>query len=155
MTSFTTDFLRAVVDTLLPGLPGSDQTIALPAASEIGVDRQLAHHLATHNNREQLSQVLEAIAEKSDEMSVFVEADEEASTNILRNVETADQQAFQALLFVVSADYYENEEILRTLGWFARPPQPDGYPLSPFDETLLAPVKGRQKHWRSQEGDHC
>ena len=62
MTAFDADFLRHVVDTLLPGLPADAHNPALPAASALQIDAQLADHLQRHLQRATLSFVLSHIA---------------------------------------------------------------------------------------------
>jgi len=145
---FTGSFLQAVVDALLPGLPQTEQAAAIPAASQVEVDHQLAHHLKTHPERALIGQALEAIARQAGGMAQFTAADTLLATEILQEVERSDHETFLALLFVVSADYYENTAVLQAFGWPDTPPQPAGYALPPFDETLLNPVKGRQALWR-------
>lgn len=146
-------FLAAVVDRLLPGLPATERAAALPAASEIAIDRRLRQHLRTHPDRIRLARALEAIAQRSGSAADFVTAGEAAAQAILQQVESSEPDAFAALLFVVSADYYEAEAVLRAFGWRVTPPQPQGYSLPPFSEDLLAPVKQRPALWRSAEGD--
>lgn len=145
-------FLAAVVDSLLPGLPTTEQAAALPAASEVGIDRRLGQHLRTHPDRAQLAQALEAIARQAGSAADFVTAGEVARQALLEQVESSDPGTFAALLFVVSADYYESEAVLRAFGWRATPPQPQGYSLPPFSEDLLDSVKRRPALWRSAEG---
>ena len=148
---FTPDFLRAVVDALLPGLPPTDRAPILPAASQVGVDKRLAHHLNAHPNRRQFQIVLEAVVQQSTGIEGFVTADEAATSKILQAVEQMQGAAFKILLFTVSADYYETKPVLDAFAWRATPPQPLGYSLLPFNENLLAPVKQRQKLWRSTD----
>ena len=146
---FTLDFLRSVVDTLLPGLPATDRFSALPAASQLGIHDRLNDHLRSHSEAAQLTRVLEAIVEQAGGPGRFTEDGETAAVETLGAVETANTTDFLALLFVVSADYYESGEVLEAFGWRATPPQPLGYELAPFDEDLLATVKARPRTlWR-------
>lgn len=147
--TFSQDFLQAVVDGLLPGLPATPVTAALPAASQLGVDQQLAQHLTHHRDALLFGRALETIIKQAGSMVNFVQVDESTANVILQTVEQTEAEAFQALLFIVSADYYENEAVLQAFNWRASPPQPLGYPLSPFDGKLLVAVKDRQKLWRS------
>lgn len=45
--------------------------------------------------------------------------------------------------------YYSHPAVIQAFGWPLAPPQPEGYTLEPFDESLLAPVKRRKPFWRS------
>ncbi|MEZ4867794.1 MAG: hypothetical protein R3C14_41090 [Caldilineaceae bacterium] len=50
--------------------------------------------------------------------------------------------------------YYEQDAVLRAMGWYVDPPQPRGYPLPLWDESILAPVCKRAKLWR-EEASHA
>ena len=143
--------LTAVVDGLLPGLPATEQAAALPAASEVAIDLRLREHLHTHPDRALLARALKVIARRAGSAAEFVTAGEATAKTILGQVESSEPGAFAALLFVVSADYYEAGAVLRAFGWRATPPQPQGYSLPPFSEDLLAPVQRRPALWRSAE----
>lgn len=151
MTDFSAEFLCAVVDTVLPGLPAEGNNGALPPSSTLGVAGKLASHLASHRDRTRFTQVLQAIAEQAGGIEAFIEVDETARVATIQAVERAETAAFYALLLVINAEYYETDEVLRAFGWYVDPPQPRGYPLPLFDEGLLAPVKLREKLWREAE----
>ena len=146
--NFPTHFLEKIVDTLLPGLPQTGQHKRLPPASEIGIDKKLTQHLEIAHNREQLKVALQAIVQQSGGVVEFVLADEMERVSIFQNVERDKSEVFKALLFIVSADYYEETAVLEAFNWRPTPPQPEGYPLHPFDETLLDSVKSKPKLWR-------
>lgn len=146
--NFTPEFLEAVVDTLLPGLPATTRAAALPPASQVGVAQQLARHLATHRDHDLLEEALTAIIDVAGDRQAFIMAQKDAATGILNQIEQTLPLAFQALLFVVSADYYEAAAVLQAFGWPTSPPQPQGYSLPPFNEALLQPVKKRPSLWR-------
>ncbi|MEM7113903.1 MAG: gluconate 2-dehydrogenase subunit 3 family protein [Chloroflexota bacterium] len=147
------EFLHAVVDTLLPGLPATETKPALPAASEVGVAAKLAAHLETHRDKRLFVAVLEAIVGEAGGEARFVAMDEGARTAVLQTIEQSQSDAFAALLFVVSADYHESEAVMRAFGWRPTPPQPLGYPLPPFDEgkleELVASLEGKRPLWRA------
>lgn len=149
MMNFSPEFLGKVLDTLLPGLPATERAEALPAASQIGVDLSLAGHLAHHPARARLAEVLGWIAEEAGGEEAFIAADEKMAISYIQRVEEKDNAAFQALLFTVTADYYEAEDVLLAFGWPGHPPQPKGYSLPAFDEGLLEPVKQKRLLWRS------
>ena len=146
--SFSPKFLQKVVDLLLPGLPVDDRFGAIPSASQVGVDSQLAHHLGTHPDATLFGELLTAIVAQSGGEPEFVTASEATAIEVLQAVETAHPDSFAKLLFVVSADYYEAATVLQAFGWPSEPPQPQGYPLDPLREALLDPVKQRGEIWR-------
>lgn len=148
MSAFSSQFLAAVVDTLLPGLPATATQPPLLAGSAIGVDQQLATHLSDHPYRARLAGQLQALIAVAGSEQDFITAHLAARTALIQKVETTDASAFYAFLLVVTADYYQNPLVVAAMGWPVEPPQPQGYPLPPFDETLLTPVKARTPLWR-------
>ena len=130
----TDAFVRAVVDTLLPADGG------LPSGTEAGVTRALAD--------ENVRRVLAAIAARSGGEASFVAADEPARVATLQAVEQAEGPAFERMIVLLLADYCEAESVLRAFGWRSDPPQPRGFDLPPFDETVLTKAKQRGRVWR-------
>ena len=138
------DFLRAVVDTLLPGEAVAPAGVpSLPAGSPAGVD------LAPH--AESLTSVLAAIARAAGGESDFPAADENRRTAILQSVQRDMPEAFARLLGVVLPDYYEAPAVLNALGWRSEPPQPMGHAVPAMDDATLARlerVKSGGRRWR-------
>jgi len=128
----TEAFRRAVVDTLFPADAG------LPSGTEAGVTLAPTDH----------DPVLTAIADRSGGEASFVAADEPTRVATLQTVEQEDGAAFERMIVDLLADYCEAESVLRAFGWRAGPPQPRGFELSPFDETILAQAKQRGRLWR-------
>lgn len=149
MSDFSLEFLTAVVDTLLPGLPATADQPALPAASQIGLDRSLLRYLIDHPQREQLSQRLHALAQEAGGVENFRLGDETQRAAAVQTLEQSDPAAFYAFLLVIAAAYYQTDDVIRAMGWYVDPPQPRGYPLRLFDEALLASVKTRSALWRA------
>ncbi len=140
----TPEFLRAVVDTLLPGEQGAAPgTAALPSGSAAGVD--LAKYAAAARP------VLDAIARAAGGDAAFATASEVVRAAALRSVERELPDAFRALITPVLTDYYESAAVLIAFGWRAEPPQPRGHTLPPTDEPTrqrLDRVRRRAKLWR-------
>ncbi len=67
---------------------------------------------------------------------------------VLRDVEAKQPEFFEALVEHTYKGYYSSPEIVRLLGLEARPPQPVGYALKPFDPATLDSVKKRGKVYR-------
>lgn len=140
----TPEFLRAVVDTLLPGeqsnTPGSAM---LPSGSAAGVD--LAKYAAAARP------ALDAIAHAAGGAAAFAGASEAARAAALSTVARESPDTFRALVTPVLADYYESAAVLIAFGWRAEPPQPRGHALPPTDEVThqrLDRVRRRAKLWR-------
>ena len=118
------------------------------AASQIGVDRQLADHLRQHPQRDRLGERLTILMQLAGGEESFVDTDMATRNRFIQSLEAHDTPAFSAFLMVVTADYYETESVIHAMGWPVEPPQPQGYPLPAFDEALLGPVKTRAPLWR-------
>jgi hypothetical protein len=138
------EFLRAVLDTLLPGeTSGPPGRAALPAGSAAGVD------LATYAKVGRPA--LEAILRAAGGASAFAAAAEPDRIAALRKAECQLPGPFRTLLAPLLADYYESPAVLAAFGWRADPPQPHGHPLPPADEAThrrLDLVRQRGKLWR-------
>lgn len=78
----------------------------------------------------------------------FAAGDEET----LRAVEAAHPGAFERLVSAVYLAYYTHPTVRavleRVTGYEARPPQPMGYELPPFEESLLETQRKRAPFWR-------
>jgi hypothetical protein len=132
----TTEFLAAVIDTLLPG----DGT--LPSGTAAGLP--LPAYSASHGP------VLDAIAAHAGKS--FIQAGEAARATVLQAVERSMPAAFRALQTAVLADYYESEPVLMALGWPTHPPQPLGHAVAAMDDATAARldrVAQRGRLWRA------
>lgn len=134
--------LAPLLDTLLPG-DGADW----PAAGAHGLADRLAEMAAlAPGGPEALAEVLEALP------ADFAQGAQETRDEVLRGIEAAQPEAFASVVTAAYNAYYTDphvrDVIERLTGYENRPPQPDGYDLPPFDETLLEPVKARGPIWR-------
>ena len=78
----------------------------------------------------------------------FYALTEEEKVRVLRDVEAEHPSFFEMLVLHAYAGYYVNPKVIGLLGLEARPPQPQGYQLEPFDVELLGRVKERGKVYR-------
>jgi len=133
--------LGAVLDTLLPPVGDLAGAGGLGLTTEFRRGAELAPHLGTP-----------AIALLRDVTVDFVSADPSERESRLRALETAHPDAFAAVLNLAYNAYYSDPRVLRRIeavtGYAARPPQPDGYELPPFDESVLARIRERAPFWR-------
>ena len=138
------EFLRAVVDTLLPderaAPPGAS---GLPRGSAVGID--LAKYSVPARS------VLDAIAKAGGGEEGFAKADEATRTAILKSVQGAAPEAFAGLLALVLPDYFEAPAVTEALGWRHEPPQPRGHSVPAMDEATrswLERVRLGRQRWR-------
>ncbi|MGH6931379.1 MAG: hypothetical protein ACREEE_02980 [Dongiaceae bacterium] len=141
----TPAFLRAVVDTLIPGetAPGEPGLPALPSGSAVGIDP--APHVTAHHI------ILGAIAARAGGEDGFANADEAARVQTLKSIEQEQPDEFRALVTALWQDYYESAPVLAAMGWRAEPPQPNGHRVPQSDTTsdaLLARAKRQARLWR-------
>jgi hypothetical protein len=133
--------LRQVLARLLPG----DGT--WPNAGELELDGAVLEHLATMPElAEQVARALSALADDA------VTQGGNALDEALKSVEAKHPDDFAGLLLAAYAAYYTDSRVRNVIekvtGYEARPPQPLGYELPPFDEALLANMKNRKPFWR-------
>jgi len=81
----------------------------------------------------------------------FTAGDETA----LQKAATAEPAAFERAVTEAYTAYYTDAAVRvvieRLTGYAARPPQPEGYVLPPFDLDLLRNQIGRKPFWRSTD----
>lgn len=136
------DPLVILLDTLLPG-DGSDW----PAAGQHGLAGR-TRDLATlfPGGAEALQTILAALPKD------FAENTQNLRENQLRAIEDTQPEAFEKTVTAAYNAYYTNPGIRgvieRLTGYENRPPQPKGYDLPPFDESLLDQVKAHGPIWR-------
>lgn len=137
-------FLRAVVDTLLPGEAVAPTGAGrLPPGSAAGVD--LLKHA------EALRPLLDAIAKAAGDAQRFVDGDEASRVAILVSVQRELPEGFARLLGTLLPDYYEAPAVMNALGWRSEPPQPQGHAVPAMDETTrlrLERVRLGRQRWR-------
>ena len=131
-----TDRLRALVDTMLPGGEG------FPSASAANVPEWLPGH---SRFGPVVAGFLDALPGEFEHMS------SSERTDVLSALEADDPQRFNEVVIAVYSAYYNRPGVLRAIesacGYKAVPPQPGGYELPPFDESILAVPKSRPPSW--------
>jgi hypothetical protein len=82
----------------------------------------------------------------------FSAGDQDAREQALRRIESAEPERFERLITAVYTAYYTQPRVRQVIeqetGYEARPPQPLGYSLEPFDERLLDRQRQRKPFWR-------
>ena len=137
--------LADVLDTIVPDGDG------LPGAGELGV---ASHVDVVLTGSPQLSRVfaqgLAAIEIASSRMfsRAFSGLSGDQRVEVLKGVESEHTHFFRELVWQTYAGYYTRPDVVGLLGLEARPPQPLGYVLEPFDPSMLENVKKRGKIYR-------
>ncbi len=145
LTKSGEESLRTVMDRLVPAVDD------LPSAGSMGLMPE-AVSIAARVPRlgESLVRVIGAI---SLDMHVHTRGginalSPELQDEAIRTVEGVMPDDFANVLELVYLAYYADSRVHKRIGWHGRPPQPEGYELAPFDESLLETVRKRQPFWR-------
>jgi len=145
LTDTQRSLLVAVVDRIIPA-EGS-----APGAGRMGAGEALEAEVATSaSERRSFLDGLSAIglAAWRTYDRAFVDLDGSSQDEVLRAVESEEPSFFSFLVSRTYRAYYSNPDVLAALGIDARPPQPLGHTLPPFDPSLLARARERGPIYR-------
>ena len=82
----------------------------------------------------------------------FDTLDADAREAAARQIEERQPELFAAFVTGLYSLYYTHAQVLGVIasiaGYVARPPQPEGYELPPFDEAVLETTRKRAPHYR-------
>lgn len=130
--------LTALMDRLVP--PIDD----LPGAGTMGLVADVAAMAGRHAPyRRALLHIAEALG-----TAAFARLDGAAQDAAISRFEKTEPATFEAVRAMVYLAYYGNERVHRRIGWRGGPLQPQGFPLPPFDESVLETARKRQPLWR-------
>lgn len=135
--------LTAVLDRLLPS------NGELPGAGSLGLGPLLADDPLLETMPDAIDRVLGGLPGG---FAGLATTDQVAA---LKAVETAEADAFALLINLVYNAYYIDQRVLAqiesTTGYKARAPQPHGYEIEPFDESILSTIREREPFWRKAD----
>jgi len=123
----------------------------LPGAGELGVAHYLDGAIGSSAALKRtfaagLTQIMvESQRQHAGEFSTLTSEQQDA---LLRHVEATAPTFFAALVFHTYRGYYSHPLVLQRLGLEARPPQPRGHHLEPFDLRLLDTMPARAPLYR-------
>ena len=134
-----------VLDQLVPARDG------FPGAGELGVARHLSSVGASKPGLGRLFLdglgAVESTSRRT-HSSAFADLADDRKIEVLRTVEAESPGSFAMLVRHTYAGYYSNPKIIEAMGLEARPPQPLGFELDPFDPSTVEKVRERGKVWR-------
>lgn len=140
--------LRAVLNRIVPArgdLPGAGDL-------EVGavVERQMAGSVRLRRLfLEGLTEI--GVAAQRASGADFVALDAAPQTAVLQTVEELRPAFFVALVEHTYRGYYTLRVVQTAVGFDARPPQPLGHQLPPFDPALLDRQRQRAPFWRAAD----
>ena len=122
-----------------------------PGAGELGVAQHLEGVAASDPGLGRLLQdglvAIESASQRT-QSAAFADLGDDQKVEVLRAVESGSPQFFAMLVRHSYAGYYSNARVIELLGLEARPPQPIGFELDPFDPSTVEHVRERGKIWR-------
>ncbi|MBI4219174.1 MAG: hypothetical protein HY682_03445 [Chloroflexi bacterium] len=145
LTSADRATLRLVLDRLIP--PSGD----LPGAGGMSHAEKIEQAAQrTPGFRSALVAVLGAISldPLSHVTGGFGALKPEQQDEAIRTIEVSMADQFYSLLRLVYAIYYSDPRVHPRIGWVSRPPQPEGFELPAFDESVLEKIRQRKAFWR-------
>lgn len=135
--------LEVLLNTLVPG-DGADW----PAAGSHGLAAKTREMAGLRPDGEKALDALLAMLPAG-----FEGQNQDEREQVLAKIEGDAPEIFGAVLSATYTAYYTDpgirDIIERLCGYENRPPQPLGYDLPPFDESLLDQVKARGPIWRA------
>ena len=146
--SFSEEQMALVAKVLDQVVPARD---GFPGAGELGVAQHVGSVAASEPDLGQrLQDGLTAIesASRRTYSVAFADLADDQKVQLLRTVEAESPQFFAMLVRHTYAGYYSNSKIIELMGLEARPPQPLGFDLDPFDPSMVEKVSERGKIWR-------
>lgn len=145
MSQAQRELATQVLDSLVPGRGD------LPGAGAIGVagylDRAGGGSLTLRRTLTDLLTAIEAACH-SKFTKQFADLDGDRRTTVLQQVESDHGPDFTELLRRTYAGYYSDPAVLSAIGIDARPPQPRGFFIAPFDPAVLEGVRKRDRLYR-------
>lgn len=132
--------LNAVLGGLLPG------NDVWPSAAELGLEKRISDLAALDPDH---PVVLARFLDALEGVEAMSDADRHTA---LQSMQDAAPEDFGVALVLAYNAYYTDPRVLAVVsartGYAARAPQPEGYELDPFDESILETVRQRQPLWR-------
>jgi len=140
----TFEWLSPIVDCLLPG---DEQH--WPSAASVNLGNRVGEFIRESGDGEQ---VLRSVFNFT--QPAFGDLTRSQQVECLQAFESNETTLFDRLLVATYNMYYTDptvrQVIERVTGYEARPPQPKGYQLEPFDKALLNKVLQRDPFWRQE-----
>ncbi len=136
--------LKHLLEVLIPAADGHPS-----AAQAISTDSLIAD-ISRLSDYWLIEKMLQSLPENLSEIDV-----DQAELEVSK-CESNFPKEFAILLNAVYIAYYESPEVLRRVnektGYNINPPQPAGYSLAEFDDSLLVNVKNRRPFWKVDHG---
>ena len=136
-----------IVDLLDQIIPNED---GMPGAGEISTGYIESVVLVSPPTAHVILDILEATeaAANTHHSKPFSNLVDSAKKSSLKMVENQDPELFAAFVHLAYSGYYTNSAVINRIGPTARKPQPEGFPISPFDPSIVENVRNRGPRYR-------
>ena len=140
MASQHSRLLEAIMDRMIPAVGD------LPSAGQMGLIDEIVQ-LATKQKRfENLFH--SAIAAFESNITDFLTSSESVQDGNLKTFESNNPEHFNTIRTIVYIVHYKDSRVHKRIGWDGQPPQPQGYEMDPWDESVLENARKREPFWR-------
>ena len=132
--------LDAIMDRMIPAIED------LPSAGQMGLTAEIIH-LATKQKRfEDLFNSATETFESS--YPDFLTRSTSVQDENLKSFESNNPDLFNTIRTIVYIVYYKDPRVHTRIGWDGHAPQPQGYEMDPWDESVLVNARKREPFWR-------
>ena len=132
--------LEAIMDRMIPAIGD------LPSAGQMGLVDEIIQLAAKQKRFEDLFHSATAAFESSS--PDFLTSSESVQDGNLKTFESNNPEHFNTIRTIVYIVYYKDSRVHKRIGWDGQPPQPQGYEMDPWDESVLENARKREPFWR-------
>ena len=146
LTDYQREMLTRLLDRLIP--PEGD----MPGAGQVGVADYMesVSRRSPHEARTLLDTLKQADAlAGSRHLKAFRDLSGPQQDAVLKEVEDRNPNLFLEFVHHTYSGYYTNPSVVGRLGADAGPPQPRGFPIKPFDPSIVDQVRKLGSHYRA------
>ena len=140
MASQHSQLLEAIMDRMIPAVGD------LPSAGQMGLIDEIVELAAKQKRFEDLFD--SAIAAFESNSPDFLTSSESVQDENLKTFESNNPEHFNTIRTIVYIVYYKDSRVHKRIGWDGQPPQPQGYEMDPWDESVLENARKREPFWR-------
>ena len=132
--------LDAIMDRMIPAIED------LPSAGQMGLTAEIIRLAAKQKRFEDLfNSATEAFESNS---PYFLTSSTSVQDENLKSFESNNPDLFNTIRTIVYIVYYKDPRVHTRIDWNGRAPQPQGYEMDPWDESVLVNARKRQPFWR-------
>ena len=140
MASQHSRLLEAIMDRIIPAVGD------LPSAGQMGLIDEIVQLAAKQKRFEDLFH--SAISAFESNIPDFLNSSESVQDENLKTFESNNPEHFNTIRTIVYIVYYKDSRVHKRIGWDGQPPQPQGYEMDPWDESVLENARKREPFWR-------